>query len=227
MFKHLMKIAWFGILAIYIVLWTTLRREATLNGSYEWISWIGVLGFVFWGYLALRLGSFSSKFRKFSRQIIDGNYETGIRPSRFLRDEAHSLETLVNKIADRLRFFDALRAEKVALSTRARELMHERSSESIVFADIDAAVFRFNKTARAFFGVDQETLSFDAIEKQPENAAFVAFFRNAVERYKVPREERITISLPARGAAREALAEIIPIKDREEKVRLALIFLRP
>jgi hypothetical protein len=226
MFKHLMKIAWFGLLASYIAIWATLRREVSLTGSYEWIAWLGILGFVFWAYLAFRLSGFSGKFRNFSRQIIAGNYETGIRPTRFVRDEVCSLEALINKIADRLRFFDALRAEKVAISTRAREIIHERSCESIVFADVDAAVFRFNKEARAFFGVDQETLSFDAIEKRPENAAFSAFFRDTIERDKVPHGERLAISLPVRGAAREAFVEIVPIKDRLEKVRVALIFLR-
>jgi len=226
MFKHLMKIAWFGLLVSYIAIWATLRREVSLAGSYEWIAWLGILGFVFWGYLALRLIGFGGKIKNFSRRIIDGDYETGVKPSRFFRDEAFSLETLVNTIADRLRFYDALRAEKVAISTRAREIIHERSCESIVFADVDAAVFRFNKTARTLFGVDQETLSFDSIEKRPENAAFAAFFRRTIDRDKVPREERVTITLPVRGAAREAAAEIIPIKDREEKVRIALIFLR-
>ena len=227
MFKHFMKIAWFGILAIHILLWTTLRRQAALAVSYEWISWAGILGFVFWGYLALRFGAFGAKFRKFSRQIIDGNYETGIRPSRFIGDEVRSLEDLINTIADRLRFYDALRAEKVALATRVRELIHERSCEAIILADVDAATFRFNKMARTLFGVEQETLSFDSIEKRPENAAFAAFFRNTVERDKVPQERRLTITLPVRGAAREAAVEIIPVKDRAEQVRAALIFLRP
>jgi len=226
MFKHFMKIAWFGLLACYIVLWGTLRREVSLTGSYEWIAWLGIVGFVFWGYLALRLRTFSGKFDKFSRQIIDGNYETGIRQSRLFRDEVGSLEGLINTIADRLRLYDALRAEKVAISTRARELMHERSSGSIVYADVDAAVFRFNKAARELFGVDQQTLSFDSIEKQTENAAFVAFFRATIDRDKVPHQKRVFIALPARGAVREVVAEIIPIKDRAEKVRVALIFLR-
>lgn len=226
MTKHLMKIAWFGLLACYVVMWTTLRRETALSGSREWIAWLGILGFAFWAYLALRLARFSGKFRKFSRRIIDGNYDTGIQPTRLLRDEAWALESRINKIAERLRMFDALRAERVAISTRARELIHERSCESIVYADVDAAVFRFNKEARTFFGVDQETISFDAIEKRPENAVFSAFFRNAVERDRVPHGERLAIALPSIGAAREAFAEIVPIKDREEKVRVALIFLR-
>lgn len=226
MFKHFMKIAWFGLLASYVAIWATLRREVSLAGSYEWVAWLGILGFVFWAYLALRLNEFSRKFRKFSRQIIDGNYETGIQPSRLVRDEVCSLEGLINKIADRLRYFDALRAQKVALSTRAREIMHERSSGPIVIADVDAAIFRFNKDARLLFGVDVDELSFESVEKRPENAEFVAFFRNALERDKVPHEARIRITLPIRAVSHESVIEIVPIKDREEKVRIALIFLR-
>jgi PAS domain-containing protein len=225
MFRHFMKIAWFGLLVSYVAIWATLRREVALIDSYEWVAWLGVLGFVFWAYLAFRLTEFSRKFRKFSRQIISGNYETGIQPSRFIRDEVCSLEGLINKIADRLRFYDALRAEKVALSTRARELIHERSCAPIIIADVDTAIFRFNREARVLFGVDQEELSFDSIEKRPENFRFVEFFRNTVERDKVPHKMRISITLPIRAVSREALVEIIPIKDREEKVRIALIIL--
>ena len=226
MLRNLIKIMWIGMLICYVVIYVLFLREAYLTRYYTWALWIGALGLAFWLYVTVRAWLYKRKFELFARHLLDGDYETGIQTHRFSRDEMRTLADLTNRIADRLRQFDKLRAERVALSTRAREIIHERSDKAVIFADFDAAVFRFNEAARRLFGIDQESMSFESIENRPENSEFTEFFRNAVEREKVASETRLKLALPVRDIAREITAEIVPVKDGEENVRIALIFLK-
>ena len=226
MLKNLIKIMWVGIIFCYSVIYILFLREAYLTKYYAWTLWIGAFGFVFLLYVTVRVYLFKRKFEMFAKHLLDGDYETGIQTHRFSRDEMRVLADLTNRIADRLRQYDKLRAERVALSTRAREILHERSDKAVIVAEFDGATFRFNEAARSLFGIDQESMSFESIENRPENREFTDFFRNAVEKEKVACEARVKLTLPVRDITREIAAEIVPIKDVGENVRIALIFLK-
>lgn len=226
MLKNLIKIMWIGTLVCYVLIYILFLREAYLTQYYTWALWIGAIGLAFWSYVTVRAWLYKRKFELFARHLLDGDYETGIQTHRFSRDEMRTLADLTNRIADRLRLFDKLRAERVALSTRAREILHERSDKAVIVAEFDGATFRFNEAARSLFGIDQESMSFESIENRPENREFTDFFRNAVEKEKVECEARVKLTLPVRDITREVAAEIVPIKDNGENVRIALIFLK-
>jgi len=226
MLKNLIKIMWIGTLVCYVLIYILFLREAYLTRYYTWALWIGAIGLAFWLYVTVRVWLFKRKFEMFAKHLLDGNYETGIQTHRFSRDEMRVLADLTNRIADRLRQYDKLRAERVALSTRAREILHERSDKAVIVAEFDGATFRFNEAARRLFGMDQETMSFESIENRLENREFTDFFRNAVEKEKVAFEARFKLTLPVRDITREIAAEIVPIKDSGENVKIALIFLK-
>ncbi len=225
MFKNLMKFAGLCLMFCYVAAYFVLLRESSVIGRYSWFAWLGPLGFVCAMYLAARLLTFQAKFTRFSRHLLEGNYQSGIQTHRLSRDEVRGLADLTNRVADRLRLYDALRADWVAVSTRAREIMHERTGTAVVIADIDEGTFRFNPAARALFGVEQESMSIESIVKHSENEQFARVYLDIVARDKVPRTAHFTMTLPVRNIARAVDADIIPIKDRDERVRLVLIFL--
>lgn len=226
MLKNLIIILWIGTFVCYSLIYILFLKEAYLTKYYTWTLWIGALGLVFWLYITVRVFLFKRKFELFAKHLLDGNYETGIQTHRFSRDEMRSLADLTNRIADRLRQYDRLRAERVALSTRVREIIHERSDNAVIVAEFDVSIFRFNEAARVLFGVDQETMSFDSIEKRHENSEFTKFFRNTVDREKVTCEACLKLTLPVRDITREITAVIVPVKDSAENVRIALIFMK-
>ena len=225
MFKNLIKIVGLCLMFCYVAAYFVLLRESSVIGHYAWFAWLGPLGFVCAIYIAARLITFQVKFTRYSRHLLEGNYESGIQTHRFSRDEVRGLADLTNKVADRLRLYDALRADRVAFNARAREIMHERTESAVVVADVDEGTFLFNAAARALFGVEQESTSIDSIVKRPENERFAKLYLTAVERDKVPHTAHFTMTLPVRNIARDVAADIVPIKDREEKVRLVLMFL--
>jgi PAS domain-containing protein len=225
MFKNFMKIAGLCLIVCYAAAYLVLWRESSIIGRYAWVLWLGPLGFLCAVYLAARLFTFQVKYKRFARHLLDGNYQSGIQTHRISRDEVRGLADLTNKVADRLRLYDALRADRVAVSARAREIMQERTSSAVVVADVEEGTFRFNPAARALFGIEQESMSIESIVKRPENDLFARLYLNAVERQKVPQTVHIAMTLPVRSTRRDVTAEIIPIKDRGENVRLVLIFL--
>ena len=137
MFKNLMKIAGLCLMFCYTAAYLVLLRQSSVIGRYAWATWLGPLGFACAIYLAARLITFEVKFTRFSRHLLEGNYQSGIQTHRLSRDEVRGLADLTNRVADRLRFFDMLRADRVAVNTRAREIMHERTGTAIVIADIE------------------------------------------------------------------------------------------
>ena len=225
MFKKSMKIAALFLMFCYVAAYFVLLRESSVIGRYAWFAWLGPLGFACAVYLAARIITFHVKFTRFARRLLEGNYQSGIQTHRFSRDEVRGLADLTNKVADRLRLYDVLRADRVAINARAREIMHEHTGTAVVIADIDEGLFLLNAAARALFGVEQETTSIESIVKRPENDQFARLYLAAVERDKVPHTSQFTITLPVRNITREISADIVPIKDREEKVRFVLIFL--
>jgi nitrogen fixation/metabolism regulation signal transduction histidine kinase len=226
MFKNFIAFAWLGLIFCYVVGYYLLFRELHLAGRLEWVLWPGLLGLVLWIYVTARFFIFRRRLISFLKNIIAGEYETGIKAHRFMHDEVAELTGLFNKVADRLRLYDVLRAEKVAINTRAREVMFAQTRAAVIVADVDERMFHFNPAAQGLFAVEQEEMSFASIEKRPENAAFVEFFRDTIEREKVPREADVALTIPIRATTKGTHALIVPIKDREEKVRLALIFLK-
>jgi PAS domain-containing protein len=226
MARYLMTITWFCFLACFAAGYTFIIRTWQSERSPAPFIWLGAAGFLFWLYLTVRLYSFRRNLDRFFRHLLEGNYETGIKMSRFFQDEVHAAAGLANAAADRLRLYDSLRAEKVALNTRAREVMYSNMREAVMVADVEKRVFQLNPAARALFEIEQETMTFDSIRERQENAEFTRLCDETVESDRVLREERITITLPIRGISKEIAVKIIPVKDREERVKLALIFLK-
>jgi PAS domain-containing protein len=221
-----MKIAGLCLVFCYVAAYVVILRESSVIGRYAWVAWLGPLGLACAAYLAVRIVVFRVKYTRFSKRLLAGNYESGIQTHRISRDEVRGLADLTNKIADRLRLYDALRADRVAVNARAREIMQERAETPIVAADVEEGTFRFNPAARALFGVEQESLSIDSIVKRPENEAFARLYSTVVERDKVPHSSRLTMTLPVRNVTRDVAADFVPIKDRQEQVRIVLMFLK-
>lgn len=226
MIKRSLLFAWLAIVLCWAAGSYALIYRPGLLPRPAWIMTIGALGILLACYTAIRLFIFRRRLVRFANKIIAGEYETGIKAHRFWRDEVAELTRLLNRAADRLGQYDMLRAQKVAINTRARDVMFARAGSPVVIADMDERIFHFNAAAQALFAIEQEEMSFSSIENRPENAAFVEFFRDTVEREKVQREADLAITIPIRATTRELHALIVPIKDREENVGLALIFLQ-
>ena len=181
-------------------------------------------GTAIWIYLFVRLWILKKRFTAFFRHILTGDYNTGIRKIPRIEDEFTDLVRLGNRMSDRLREYDELRAERTGLSYRALELISRNVKEGIMVANMEKGTFRFNPAIQELFGVKQDTATFDSVEKQAENRKFFRLFLSAAVKDGVAGEGSAVLRLPVRDAKRELFFRFLPLKDKSEKVRLVIIF---
>ena len=186
-----------------------------------------VLLIVLWTFLTLRFWFFQKRLKNFFRHILANDYSTGIRPITWLHDEISGLTRLANRAVDQLQTYDRLRSERTGMSYRALELICREIEEAVIIADMDKQIFRFYPAAQAMFEIKKDTFSFESIEKQDENSRFFRIFLLTTLKDKVEKEGTATFQLPLRETKREIFFRIIPLKDESEKVKLAIIFIKP
>lgn len=186
-----------------------------------------IVGVPMFGILLFRVGRFKLKLTHFLRQILAGNYEAGVRTSQWVRDEVTVLEDMINKHAEHLRAYDKLRAERVATSARALDLLLFEVPCPVAAADIQKTVLRLNPSARSVFDVEQESFSFEALENQPPNAPFLHALESVRAQSKETLELDAALQFPGREARGPVNFKFVPVTGRGDEVNMVLVFIRP
>ncbi|MFC1596093.1 hypothetical protein ACFL4D_02265 [Candidatus Margulisiibacteriota bacterium] len=225
MIKNLIKLLW-TVLFISLVFAYLLLFIGLLTNSFLFIVCLLLfaLSIFSWFFVTARLAFFKNKLTNILRFILAGDYERGIKLSGTYEDEVTSLAKLVNQVAERLGAYDKLRAERVAFSYKAIDIIYRTVEEGLIIANIDKKTFQFNPVIRKIFDVEQENISFEALQKQTENQNFMAIFDQIVNVEKVPQTATVQIQLPVRESKQRLQLNLVPVKDNKEKVKLVLIF---
>lgn len=226
MTRHLLKTLWILLLALYCTgFLVAILRSPFLHAQFFILLSLFAAGLAVWGYLTVRLSVFRNRLASFFRLLLAGDYEAGIKVAAHISDEISKLSELTNKAAEQLRVYDTLRAERVGICHRTLEIVHQNAAQGIIIANMEKGQFRLNPAALSLFGMEQGSLSFDTMEKQEGNEQFMTLFYDVTKSEKVPREDLVTIHVPARDLKREVAVRMIPVKDSDEKVKTVLIFI--
>lgn len=177
-------------------------------------------------FLAHRVLTFQRDLIRFVRLMLSGNYESGIPVRLKGHDEVDHLERLLNKMGDQIREYDELRAARVACSYRTLGLLFRTVSDPVLLADMAKRKLAFNPAAQRLFDMEEDNFAFESLEALEENAAFFEMFWEAVERQRIPQEGHVRIQLPSRNTQRQVSVKIFPLKDSEDEVGSALLFLQ-
>ncbi|MBU1694731.1 MAG: hypothetical protein KKC51_12305 [Verrucomicrobia bacterium] len=225
MYYHAIILAWFGVLASLATGYAVLFLCE--NQPRLWLPLILLLalGFFSWLYLMLRLTAARRRLTGFLRRLLAGDYETGMRQRARFPDEVTGLADLANQLAERLQAYDALRAERVAFSYRALDLLHQQVAEPILLADIEKEVFRLNPAAKQFLDMEKDTVAFDALRAQSANQAFMDLFHEAAEKEKSGKNGVVPMQIMPGRDPLEVQVRIWPLKNKKEQVGLAVVML--
>ena len=226
MTPNLLKIIWFLLpacgLGIGIAVWPE------IDGPTRWsISLLAAVNLLCWSYLSVRLFGFHRRLRNFLRLLLAGDYEAGIRTREKHTDELSALEATANQVADRLRTYDRLRAARVSIHSRALELLLLQSKEGIITANVEKELFVFNPVAQKTLGVKRKSFSFESILNPETNATFRSLFNRAVKGRKTNTEGLCDLQLPGMQSPARLSLLIMPLRDRDETVRFAVLTLDP
>lgn len=184
-----------------------------------------IVGIIIWLVIAIRTFIFKKRFVVCIEHLIAGDYASGIKMRSKFEDEITKLAKLINKLVDQLRVYDSLRSQSVSLNYRSLETIFTTVKESIIIADIEKSILKFNLAAQSIFDVEVQTMSFDALELQPENKQFFELLKDTVKRTKFYKKREVIIKLPIRNSTRKLIVRAIPLKDDDENVKLIIIFL--
>ena len=111
------------------------------------------------------------------------------------------------------------------MTTRALTLIYNTAKEGIVLVNIEKGIFQCNPVVRSMFGIKQETFTFESMRNQKENHKLMRLVVNATEVRKVPQEGVVTVKMPVQSQAKDVFMRIVPLKNKNEKVKLAFIFI--
>lgn len=222
MIPNLLKILW-ALLPISIVLLSAIGWNATEPPTQWSLATLCGLALLCWAYLSARLFSFRKRLSNFLHLLLTGDYEAGMRTRQRFTDEISLLEDLSNQLADRLRTYDRLRAERVSIHARVLDLLLIHSKEGLITADLEKEIFVFNPVAQKLLGIRRKNFSFESILKAGVNTDFSKLFEQATTGRKTNTKGGCFLQLPGMQAPVKLTLLIMPLRDRNESVRFALI----
>ncbi len=224
--KNAIKILWFILLAIILTCFSELYKIHISSSRLIFCSYIllFVLGLISWLYIIWRILAFRKKLVVFLQHILANEYETGVKIDFTVEDEVTWLEKLVNKVSDQLRVYDNLRVEKISSLNAQISVLIRNAKEGIIAVDIEKKAFELNPVVQAMFEMEREFISFDSIKSLEENKKFIELFENCVEKDKVIKEGNVPLQFPIRNTIRQVYVKIFPLKDNDENVKRAIIF---
>ena len=225
MTPNLLQLLWFLMplcgLTAGLIVWP--QAEAPVRWSFAAFF---VIGLLCWGYLTLRIIGFRVRLFNFLRQLLAGDYDAGIRTRRRYTDEISQLETLANRVAERLQTYDRLRADRVSIQARAFDMALDRSTEQLAAIDVQQAVFLLNPAAQKVLGIERRSFSFESVIKPDINSEFRDLFNDAVSGRKTRTEGFSWLQLPGMSDPVYVGVQFTPLRDRDEEVRFALLSIK-
>ena len=222
--NNTLKIIWAIIPAALAVGFMAVSREKSFSAPETYIFYLlSSAGICAWGYVTFRAVFFRRKLVCFIQKILENDYQAGVKTHPGFSDEISRLEELVNRMADQLRVYDQLRIDKISALTRAIDIIYHNVKEGIIVYTIDKKSFQVNPVVQRFFEVEQENFSYDSLAKQEANRDFILMLKDAIEKGKSTHDAILALELPIRQSRRQVRLTIIPIKDKNEIVELAII----
>ena len=184
-----------------------------------------ILGVIFWLIISIRTLIFKKRLVVFIKRLRAGDYQAGIKLRFKSKDEITKLVNLINKLGDQLRVYDDLRSQNVSLNYRALDIIFTTVKEGLIIADAEKRILRFNLAAQAIFDVEIENIRFDTMERQTENKQLYELLKDTIERTKYYKKCDVLIKLPIRNLTRKLNITVFPLKDKDENVKMMIIFL--
>lgn len=225
MTTNLLQILWFLMplcgLAAGLIAWS--QAGALVRWSFTAFF---ALGMLCWSYLTVRLIGFRVRLFNFLRQLLAGDYESGIRTRRRFTDEISRLEALSNRLAERLQAYDRLRADRVSIQSRAFDLLLDHAAEPLAAIDLQQEAFLLNPAAQKALGIERKNFSCESVLKPDINNEFCALFNDAITGRKTLTEGFSWLQLPGMSDPVYIGVQITPLRDRDEEVRFALLAIK-
>ena len=205
-----------------------LALEFWMNGSGQgleivfFLLVIAALG----GFAAIgwRVSRFRARTFALLRRLVAGNYESGLAAPAHWHDEVSGIEDLFNKLVEQLRQYDELRMRRIRQLRMTIDLIIEHSEEPMALFDAEKSTLEFNRAMAGCIDAPRKTFPLSTLRNIEPNKAFAEMLMRAVEDPKEPQEGDVDIQFPGKEVCKKTAVRIIPFKNEDDSVPLAVIF---
>jgi nitrogen fixation/metabolism regulation signal transduction histidine kinase len=176
--------------------------------------------------IAGRLIRFGARARSLLRRLVSGDYESGIRVTRFCKDEVNELEALFNRLVEQLRQYDDLRSTRIRQLRMTLDLVVKHTAEPMILLDVEKGVLNFNPAVSEIIGNDRQSVSLDTLRKLEANRVFGELLTRATAEEKTVQVGDIELQLPGQDTPKKVNARVIPYKEKAGNIPFAILFIR-
>lgn len=174
--------------------------------------------------IAWRITRFHNRVQRVLRRLVTGDYETGLRVTRFRGDEFSATEHLLNRLTEQLREYDALRTTRIRQLRMTLDLVLEHAEEPMGLFDVEKGTLTVNAAMSGAEDAARHSVPLKALRDIEPNASFVAMLARAAEDEKSPQAGRVTLHFPKQESPVELDVRVVPFKDKDDRVPLVVVF---
>jgi hypothetical protein len=218
-----LRTAWLIVLLTLVatsVLGTGLREGPWRLGMLG----LGVLGALCWIFVTFRMLRFHRGLHRFIRRLLASDYETGIRVGSMINDDLSEDARMCTRLAEQLRTYDVLRANRVSLTHRALDVVLESAGETIFLYDVPKQALRINEPLQELLGSDKFRFSADTLREIAGNAPFFRVLDGIVAQERTDMQADTRLRLPGSHADVAIRIRFVPLKGHRENVDMVVGF---
>ena len=220
----LFAVAWVAVLAVLVLAQSVPGRTPALRAVAVSLLAAALVTLLF---VAWRVFRFRRRAYVLLRRLVAGDYDTGLPAAVRWRDEVSVLAGLCNKLAEQLRQYDALRARRIRQLRMTLDLVLEHTEQPMILFDVARDALEFNAAMSGILETPRQTVQLSALRNLGANGPFVEMLRRAVASEKSAQEGRVAIQFPGRDVVQETNVRVVPFKDKDDSVPLAIVFGKP
>jgi len=191
----------------------------------EWSGTLIVSSMVLILFIAWRVLHFRARLVHLLRQMVTGDFEVGLPGAAGRGDEVSAVGGLVNRLAELMRNYDELRTRRIRQLRMILQLVVEHAEEPMMLYDAAKETLECNSAAQ---GLPErgplQTVSLAELRGIEPSKAFADMLLWVVKQEKSPWQGNVELQFPGQDKARRLGVHIVPFKDRDETVPVAVVF---
>lgn len=173
-----------------------------------------------WLFVTLRLARFHRGLHRFLRHLLASDYETGMREGGTADGELAVLTHMCNRLAEQLRAYDVLRADRVCLTHRAMDVILQSTEKAVFLYDVPQQAMRINGPLQRLLGSDKTRFARDTLRDLEGNAPFFAALDALIAQKASENQVDTRLRLPGSVSATAISVRFFPIKGVRESVNM-------
>lgn len=208
----------FGLALCLLVAAAVMLRQP---GAFEGLlaAAVALLLFVAW-----RVLRFRARLLRLLRQMVAGDFDVGLPGPEGQGDEVSAVGGLVNRLAELVRNYDDMRTRRIRQLRMMLQMVLDNSGEPMMLYDATKETLECNAPVQGIGGTGSCSVSLAELQRSENGKALADILAWVVKQEKSPWGGNMTIQLPGQEETRQMYMRILPFKDKDGSVPMAVVF---